>query len=106
VLDRVHACAHITGGGLPGNLNRSLPHSCDAVVDTGSWTVPPLFTALQEAGGVATDEMFRAFNMGVGMVVICAPADADTIMASALQQNIDAWPLGHVQAGTGTVILK
>jgi len=106
VLDRVHACAHITGGGLPGNLNRALPVSLDAVVETSSWNVPPLFTALQRAGGVEKDEMFRAFNMGVGMVVICDQQSADAVMASALHERVNAWPLGHIQPGAGTVILK
>jgi len=106
LLKTIHAAAHITGGGLPGNLNRALPDSLDAVVDTASWTVPPLFQLLQQAGGVETGEMFRAFNMGVGMVVICDPKDADAVMANALQEKIDAWPLGHLTAGSGTVILK
>lgn len=106
VLGVVHACAHITGGGLPGNLNRALPATLDAVVNTASWNVPHVFTALQKAGGVVTEEMFRAFNMGVGMVVICDQKDADAVMASALQERVNAWPLGHIQAGSGTVIFK
>jgi len=106
VLNRVHALAHITGGGLPGNLNRALPETLDAVVDTKSWTIPQLFVELERAGGVARDEMFRAFNMGVGMVAICAPEDAETVIASALQQKVNAWPLGHVQPGAGLVTIK
>jgi phosphoribosylformylglycinamidine cyclo-ligase len=105
VLERVHAMAHITGGGLPGNLNRVLPEGLDAVVETSSWTIPPLFAALQEAGGVATDEMFRAFNMGVGMVVVCAQDEADTVIDSAKAQNVRAWPLGVVRPGHGNVVL-
>lgn len=103
VLDRVHAMAHITGGGLPGNLNRALPDTLDADVDTTSWTVPPEFRVLQEAGGVATAEMFRAFNMGVGMVVITAPWDARDIRTRALACGFDAWELGRVVAGSGNV---
>jgi phosphoribosylformylglycinamidine cyclo-ligase len=106
VLSRIHALAHITGGGLPGNLNRALPDHLDAVVETKSWNIPPLFLELERAGGVERDEMFRAFNMGVGMVAICSPNDADVIIASALQQNVNAWPLGHLQPGTGIVIIK
>ena len=68
VLDRVHAMAHITGGGLPGNLDRALPAHLDAVIDTSSWEIPTLFRELERAGGVARDEMYRTFNMGVGMV--------------------------------------
>ena len=105
VLGRVHAMAHITGGGLPGNLDRALPPGLDAVVDTSSWTVPNVFRVLQEAGGVATDEMFRAFNMGVGMVVIADAADVEAVVASATNANVRAWPLGRVVPGSGRVHL-
>jgi phosphoribosylformylglycinamidine cyclo-ligase len=105
VLGRVHAMAHITGGGLPGNLNRVLPETLDAVVDTSTWTVPTLFAELQKAGGVATDEMFRAFNMGVGMVVVCDPEVVDTVITSAAAQQVRAWPAGVVRPGSGTVVL-
>src|SRR5690606_4752611 len=70
VLDRVHAMAHITGGGIPGNLDRALPSHCDAVVEQNSWEVPTVFRVLERAGGVAREEMLRAFNMGVGMIVV------------------------------------
>ncbi len=106
VLHAVHALAHITGGGLPGNLNRALPSNYDAVVDLSSWNIPTVFAELQKAGNVDQDEMFRTFNMGVGMVVICPKSSVETVIASALQQKINAWPLGHIQPGTGTVILK
>jgi phosphoribosylformylglycinamidine cyclo-ligase len=105
VLRRVHAMAHVTGGGLPGNLNRALPDSLDAVVDTASWTIPPLFAALEAAGGVARDEMFRAFNMGVGMVVITDAASADSVMVSARDAGVPAWTLGRVTRGSGLVNL-
>ena len=106
VLGTIHAMAHITGGGLPGNLNRALPSTLDAEVDTNSWDVPNLFTQLQTAGRVARDEMFRTFNMGVGMVVITAPADGETIVRSAQSVGVSAWPLGRVLPGTGRVILN
>jgi phosphoribosylformylglycinamidine cyclo-ligase len=105
VLGRVHAMAHITGGGLPGNLDRALPESLDAVVDTKSWELPPVFRVLQEAGGVERMEMFRAFNMGVGMVVIAPPAEADAVIASARAASCPAWVLGHVAPGRGLVRL-
>ena len=69
VLGQVHGIAHITGGGLAGNLVRILPPGCDAVVDAGSWTWPPLFTLLMEAGRVGLDEMREVFNLGAGLVV-------------------------------------
>jgi phosphoribosylformylglycinamidine cyclo-ligase len=105
VLGTIHAMAHITGGGLPGNVNRALPPTLDAEIDTGSWQVPNLFVRLQEAGGVARDEMFRAFNMGVGMVVIADPSDVETILRSAQSEGVRAWRLGRVVQGSGQVVL-
>lgn len=105
VLEHVHAMAHITGGGLPGNLNRALPDTLDANVDTSSWTIPSTFRVLAEAGVVAPLEMFRAFNMGVGMVVITAPQDVHQITASAATFGINAWECGSVVKGSGRVRL-
>jgi phosphoribosylformylglycinamidine cyclo-ligase len=105
VLSRVHAMAHITGGGLPGNLNRALPATLDAVVDTASWKVPNLFVQLERAGKVSKAEMYRAFNMGVGMVVIARSAEADAVKRSAADVGINAWTLGRVVRGAGQVLL-
>ncbi|WP_310569193.1 phosphoribosylformylglycinamidine cyclo-ligase [Gemmatimonas sp.] len=105
MLGHVHAMAHITGGGLPGNLNRALPVTLDADVDTSSWTVPSTFRVLAEAGAVAPLEMFRAFNMGVGMVVITAQENVRAITARAAECGIDAWECGTVVPGTGRVRL-
>jgi phosphoribosylformylglycinamidine cyclo-ligase len=105
VLPRVHAMAHITGGGLPGNLNRALPPGLDAVVETSSWRIPNLFEQLQRAGDVPRMEMFRAFNMGVGMVVITDSANEGAVIRSASDAGITAWPLGRVTRGSGQVIL-
>lgn len=106
VLGVVHAMAHITGGGLPGNLDRALPPTLDAVVDRTSWEVPTLFRELGRAGGVASEEMFRSFNMGVGMVVVCDGRDADTVIQSATRAGIAGWRLGEIRPGTGRVILE
>src|SRR5205823_14646770 len=94
VLHHIHAMAHITGGGLPGNLNRVLPADLDADVDLTTWTVPHVFDVLREGGNVPTVEMFRAFNMGVGMVVIVAEADAAAVIESAKKAGVHAWRLG------------
>jgi phosphoribosylformylglycinamidine cyclo-ligase len=102
----IHAMAHITGGGLPGNLDRSLPPMLDAEVDLGTWEVPNVFRVLAEAGGVPRDEMFRAFNMGVGMVVITDDAGAAQVRASATAAGVEHWMLGRVIPGSGRVILK
>jgi phosphoribosylformylglycinamidine cyclo-ligase len=106
VLPRVHAMAHITGGGIPGNLNRALPASLDAVVDTASWQIPNVFQQLARAGGVDRDEMFRAFNMGVGMIVIGPAAAAGDVIAAATRCGVRAWQTGEVRGGSGRVILN
>jgi phosphoribosylformylglycinamidine cyclo-ligase len=104
-LDRIHAMAHITGGGIPGNLDRALPAQCDAVVETSSWEIPALFRVLEEAGRVERAEMYRAFNMGVGMVVITDPAGASYIRERASQAGVASWTIGHIRPGTGRVHL-
>ena len=103
VLGRVHAMAHITGGGLPGNVNRALPDTVDAEIDAGSWDVPNLFRQLAQGGQVDRAEMYRTFNMGVGMVVIADDAGGTAVAASAATANIGCWPLGRIVRGTGQV---
>lgn len=105
VLGSVHAMAHITGGGLPGNLDRVLPAQLDAMVRLGSWEVPNLFRVLGEAGDVSRDELFRAFNMGVGMVVVCDPKKAGAVIEASRAGGVPAWTLGHIGPGTGKVRL-
>ncbi len=105
VLHRVHAMAHITGGGIPGNLPRALPGTLDAVVEVGSWSVPNVFLVLEKAGGVPRAEMLRAFNMGVGMIMITDAASVDAVIASASTAGVPAWRLGHVVPGSGRVTL-
>lgn len=106
VLSRVRAMAHITGGGIPGNLNRALPSTLDAVVDAGTWTVPNLFQQLQQAGAVGRDEMFRTFNMGVGMIVIADPGSANDVVAAAKARELRAWVIGRTERGSGRVRLN
>ncbi len=106
VLAHVHAMAHITGGGLTGNLDRALPPTCDAAVDTTTWEVPHTFRVLQEAGLVSRTEMFRAFNMGVGMVVITDATGAQALRESAAAAGVAAWLMGEVIPGSGRVILN
>jgi phosphoribosylformylglycinamidine cyclo-ligase len=106
VLDRVHAMAHITGGGLPGNVNRALPPAFDARIDRSTWPVPNEFRVLQAGGGIADDEMFRTFNMGVGMVVLTDAASADAVMRSAEAAGVRAWRAGQIVKGRGNVVLE
>jgi phosphoribosylformylglycinamidine cyclo-ligase len=106
VLPMIRAMAHITGGGLPGNVNRALPAGLNAVIDTKSWEIPNLFLQLEQAGGVARAEMFRTFNMGVGMVVFAAAKDVGAIVDSSTRAGVRAWQLGRVTNGDGSVILS
>ncbi len=105
VLTEIHALAHITGGGIPGNLNRVMPSDLDVTVDTRSWDLPTLFRVLEDAGHVPHDEMFRAFNMGVGMIVVCSESAADDVITSTRAAGIDAWRAGQTSAGSGRVHL-
>jgi phosphoribosylformylglycinamidine cyclo-ligase len=82
VLNLVKGLAHITGGGFEGNIPRVLPAGLAARFDKGSWPVPPIFSIIQQKGNVADSGMYRVFNMGVGMVVICSPEDMAQIMKS------------------------
>nr|ADC35899.1 putative phosphoribosylformylglycinamidine cyclo ligase [uncultured bacterium 59] len=102
--DLVKGLAHITGGGITENLPRMLPDGCAADIDLRSWSVPPLFHLLQERGGIARDEMFRAFNMGVGLIVICGARDSERVInlvADAGEPH--AFRLGCVVAGERSV---
>jgi phosphoribosylformylglycinamidine cyclo-ligase len=105
-LKSIRAMAHITGGGLPGNVNRALPPGLNAVIDTKSWEIPNLFHQLEKAGGVARQEMYRTFNMGVGMVVFASAGEAGAILDCAGRAGVRAWQLGHVTTGDGSVILS
>jgi len=106
VLDQLHALAHITGGGLPENLDRALPETLDAVIDVSSWRVPSVFGVLKEAGRVQPAEMYRTFNMGVGMVAICAPHDVEAVLSAAEQSGLKGWQIGTLRPGSGAVILS
>ncbi|HEX6038337.1 phosphoribosylformylglycinamidine cyclo-ligase [Longimicrobium sp.] len=103
---RIRGLAHITGGGLTDNVPRILPEGVDARFDLGSWTVPPLFRVLQREGGVERDEMFRAFNMGVGMVAVVAKDDADAVVRDLRAAGEQAWIAGEIVPGEGKVVLS
>jgi phosphoribosylformylglycinamidine cyclo-ligase len=105
VLDRIHAMAHITGGGLPGNVNRALPKHLDAQIESDKWTVPNLFRVLGEAGQIVRQELLRSFNMGVGIIVITDDSDAAAIIDSAAGAGVPAWRLGRTVRGAGRVII-
>ncbi|MBA3671269.1 MAG: phosphoribosylformylglycinamidine cyclo-ligase [Gemmatimonadaceae bacterium] len=103
VLTRIHGMAHITGGGLPGNVARVLPDTLDAVIDESTWEVPNLFRQLEQAGQVDRNEMYRTFNMGIGMVVITDETGAAAVQASAASAHLTAVRLGQIVRGSGQV---
>ena len=95
----VHAFAHVTGGGLASNLSRVLPPGVTVVLDRATWTPPAVFALVQVRGRVPQAEMERTFNMGVGMVAVVAPADADRALAVLTARHVPAWVLGEVAGG-------
>ena len=97
----VHAFAHITGGGLPGNLPRVLPDETRARLKAGSWPRPAIFGRIQELGNVAPDEMLRTFNCGIGMCVVLAPGDVAAAQALLAARGVPSWPIGAVEAAPG-----
>lgn len=102
----VSGMAHITGGGLPGNVNRALPDQLDARIDTTAWDVPPIFNFLQKHGKVQRDEMYRVFNMGIGYVLIVRPSFADSIVRQLNRAGERATIIGEIVKGEGKVQLK
>lgn len=103
----VHACAHVTGGGIPGNLARVLPAGADARLDRSAWQTPRIFSEISRLGGVTEGEMARVFNLGLGMVLVVAPAEVDAVVG-ALRAVPDVPPaavVGEIVAGSGVVQL-
>jgi phosphoribosylformylglycinamidine cyclo-ligase len=105
----VHAAAHITGGGLPGNVPRVLPEGVRAVIDARAWKRPAIFDWLQEMGGVEDFEMYRTFNCGIGMVLALDAADAEKALKLLATSGETAAIIGHIEPHSGedqVVILK
>ena len=101
----LHAMAHITGGGFPGNVNRSLPGHLDAVIDIDSWEVPPLFRFLVDVGNLSESELYRTFNMGIGMVLIVDGREAENITESLCGSGETVYKIGRIATGSGEVRL-
>ena len=98
--------AHITGGGLVGNLPRVLPKNCNAVIKKSSWEVPAIFGFLQRRGPVEEEEMFRVFNMGIGFVMVVAPDFANSIAGKLKKLGEKVYKIGTITKGAGKVVLK
>jgi phosphoribosylformylglycinamidine cyclo-ligase len=101
----IKGLAHITGGGLTDNIPRILPDDTAVEIERGSWPVLPVFEVMQRLGNIAEAEMFRAFNMGVGMVIVCAPSDAPAIEAHLAKLGEQSYRIGRVVAGPQHVTL-
>jgi phosphoribosylformylglycinamidine cyclo-ligase len=101
---KLRALAHITGGGFPGNIPRVLPDGLGARVRPGAWQVPPLFRLIQRGGGISDAEMYRTFNMGIGMVAVVAPADLHEVEHSLERRGETSFVIGSIEAGSGVVM--
>jgi len=101
----VRGIAHITGGGLVDNLRRILPHTCRAVVERDRWPVPAVFPWVQALGRIDDAEMFRVFNMGVGMVLVCGAYYGERIRRQIESLGIAAWIIGQIESGEREVVL-
>ena len=102
----VQGMAHITGGGLPGNLTRSLPDGCHAVLDPARWDTQPIFPYLQHLGNVPKDDLYRTFNMGVGMTLVVRPDAAGAVLARLTSAGETAWDIGEIVEGTRGVEVR
>lgn len=100
----VRGLAHITGGGLTENIPRILPAGRSVLIERAAWVVPPIFRYLQQTGDVSDRDMFRTFNMGIGMVLVCAPADVDDVQARISEAGeSNTVIIGRVTDGDGQV---
>jgi phosphoribosylformylglycinamidine cyclo-ligase len=97
----VKALAHITGGGLPGNVPRNLPDGTKAVLDARRWPRPAIFDLVQREGEVPWDDMFLTFNMGLGLVVVVAPSDAAAAQAALAERGLASFVVGGIEKGAG-----
>jgi len=97
----VHAAAHVTGGGLPGNVPRALPEGMAAEIILGTWPIPPIFDLVRKAADASDGDMFATFNMGLGMVLVVSPNQADEVIDRAADAGVQAFGIGGVSGGTG-----
>jgi len=102
----IHGLAHITGGGIPGNLNRVMPDGLCAEIEKSTWPVPPIFEFLGTKGGIDPEDIYRAFNMGIGFIIVAAAADADRITARIEGTGEQVFQIGRVVQGSQPVVLN
>jgi len=108
LLDKgiIKGIAHITGGGMKGNIKRIIPDGVSALIDTSSWQAPGIFKAIARIASVSDDEMYRVFNMGVGMVLFCKSSDSKHIIEKANKEGVEAYKIGICETGTEKVVVK
>jgi phosphoribosylformylglycinamidine cyclo-ligase len=100
----IKGLAHITGGGLTDNIPRILPQGTAVEIKKASWPVPPIFQIMQKIGNVSEAEMYRTFNMGVGMVMVTSPSDAEAVKSHFAQSADEVYEIGQVVEGQRTVL--
>jgi phosphoribosylformylglycinamidine cyclo-ligase len=100
----LHGIAHITGGGIAGNLNRILPENLDAVIDASKLRILPLFKRIRELGQVSEADMLKTFNMGIGMTMVCTPETAGAITNHLAGFNLASYPIGRIVDGGSAVV--
>ncbi len=103
---KIHGIAHITGGGFYENINRIIPGSMDALIQEGSWGIPAVFNFFSELGNIDKKEMFRVFNIGIGMVIIINPDEFSKVKKIAIETGENIYNIGTVIKGNGKVIIK
>ena len=102
--DRIKALVHITGGGFEGNIPRVLPTGVGARIATSAWPVPPIFSLIAEGGPVARDEMFRTFNMGIGMILVVSQSSVEEIESSLRARGQNSFRVGELVSGDGVTL--
>lgn len=102
----LHAMVHVTGGGFYDNIPRILPEKCGALIDASAWQMPAIFSLLQKWGNVAWTEMYRTFNMGIGMIIVAAAKDVEKIQKQLTAQNESSYVIGTIVPGDRNVTIK
>ncbi len=102
----IHGIAHITGGGIAGNLNRILPPTMNATIDASALRILPLFKRIQQLGNVPEADMLKTFNCGIGMTIVCSPAVVESVVSHLKPFGLGAYPIGTIVAGDATVTYK
>jgi phosphoribosylformylglycinamidine cyclo-ligase len=102
----IKGISHITGGGFEGNIKRILPDGISAIIETKTWPVPGVFKSIQRIASVSDTEMYRVFNMGIGMALVCSPQDGNRIISSAKNAGVDAYEIGLCERGQQKVLVK